>query len=75
MEIEIALAQWQQAETALAHLEFAFSRSVDLYLRGRGYAPDVSVADDLASTRMATTNARAFLYVALRQYRQSIPLL
>ncbi len=75
VEFDRALSRWRAAEEARAAAQLALDRAVRLYLVGRAGAPGVSLAQELASQRIAAAHARAQVYLVLRRWRESVALL
>lgn len=75
VEFDVALSRWRAAEEARANAQFSFDCAVRLYLVGRACSPGVSLAEELASLRIAAAQARAEMYAVLRRWRESVAVL
>lgn len=75
VEFDVALSRWRAAEEARATAQFSLDRAVRLYLLGHAGAPDMPLAQELASHRIAAAQARAEVYAVLRRWRVSVPVL
>ncbi|HWP11336.1 MAG TPA: hypothetical protein VNN06_05915 [Ramlibacter sp.] len=75
LDFDKALSGWEAAQSAWARSELAFSRAVYLYLVMLGPAPSSTVVDAVTNSRLSAEAAFAQLCAALRQARQTVPLL
>lgn len=75
VEFDVALSRWRAAEEARATAQFSLDRAVHLFLVGRACAPAVSLAEELASHRIAAAQARTEVYAVLRRWRESVSVL
>ncbi len=64
-----------RGRTGRVDAQLSLERAVRLYLVGRAGAPGVSLAEDLASQRIAAAQARADIFGVLRRWRESVSLL